>query len=1490
MNPILGQLLALTAALKAAAGATLEELAELRRFIAAILIQQNPGNPIPADPAIDPAIATALEQGAALAATLSADGIRARFSQDNELAPTAHPERPTHVFGPFVDPWGNLVRFLIFENARFHAVHVRLPNGKPSPETILLFPQPVAPRDGNRAFDIPAGTVWIRARLLVAGAAGCVGLRVARGSFSVSRPATVANNGKILVFSNAQWTLSVEPEQPPAGEASGSDANGATITLPQSLEVRSSGAAVVTGAIGISGFGSALDFDNPKGAPIMNGASIDFPFDPPNLAWTIAGNRSAAVQLTGDCQATSAVWSLPVNAEPPNAFSEAPHGGAIIVRLQGSIALQLAGMTGGDFHKGAALLTASASRIDLEAHRPDASGRIELELWRPALSRIVFGEKLTGRVLFASERDRGDFALVHEGGNFRNRWDLPLTAAGKPFAFEGLLENFAILARPTGLFVALVAHVQEENHAEGLALENVYLTVRPPDRLALLGAYDGSASVPDGTAILSFGVILAQPMLPDPYAANWRLPDNNQAQDAALLVTLAWTAASTPAIVTRLESQIPFPEPGVGRQDDDGALRERFDHHLGSNREVLSLLDLSSNDHHFGVSLESMFDQEPTLTGNRLNVQLRNIRLLMQPQVLWEPVQAGPVEMTSTMNGGRTLLGANTVKLVPVLPGVVAEEWTSAIQHRNRAGAIFSLPFGLRAFARFDAGEFLDFLIPPMLAGLLEIDFGPDMKSARQVRLVATDKLPHDKRTNPARRMTGSLSQTKNVRSDAGPPSSVLDIPVVKDHITELLDFLPLHQADLSGYGLSTFSDWRRDEPIGVTQVRFDVMNGRTSLEVIQIRTMLAPCEAHLVQTIIMERRNSGKVLRFDTGLIATDDGLFEKPAKFDKGVVIAFRKIRRIRVLTKPPLTINDGLTLSVWQEVLYDCDAELENVTANGVDGRVPLRDQSGYVQVLPTGAGAAPTEARIAALLAAVNGPIGGPSDCAIRVGKTLEMQVSGIFADAAPKDGGLAPGFVVAAYGSPKLPRAGQWSSVSINNATGEAAPVDPRHGIPVVRPTGQPYIFRDPSEAYVGHPVTEYGLLMSTSSSRILFPKPSVNPDEPDGAHILRSAAPAVADPLSLAQSTGAFPRAIYALRCTQAPKFEISDANDWRLTNPGFDLTPPAPGLAKGAEWAIQRAFPKPPKLTSLIDSANAATPWKIGVDENDIKIVIPPFGEIFTIKTNYSAVAGALPKLQKPTLEFGDALKALKEIVDSLKHFVGLGLDFDVDVDAGNGPSPSFIINITLRFRLGEGPNERIDIGVGKFYGEFEIHGQLEAALSGSTHGGLLLEFQGDIQQGILPPLLYAGGLFRFALEIRETGKPLIELGLGVTTSIGGDLIKNLLEVEVTVKYGYLLQPETLRPGVLLGLEARAKLMGGLIGFSFAVQAMARIERIDLDDKGKVTIFADIRIVATVQVAWLLEEDVDFRTQFEQKIPLSLALVPFGGGAIAIIAPISPI
>ena len=1473
MNPLPGQLIDLTATLIPATGTAPQELAELRRFLAAVIIQQNPGIVLPADPSIDPAIATAILEGAALAAELTAAGIRARFQQNGELSFITDPERPTNVFGPFADSSGTLSRFLIFQTASFRKLQFQFPNGNPSPEVDMLLPLGTAPRAGNLIYDIPAGTVWVFAHFLVPGAAGRVGLRVTGGTLEL----TLAGREfgpRILIDADTKWTLTVQPEQPVAGDDSSSDASGAVVTLPQTLRVSSQGAPVVTGPIEIAGFGSTLSFDGGAGTPVNFDETINIPFGPASLPWSIAGNRSAAVQLTGECQAASAMWLLAVKNVLDADLGEAANGGWFQAVLTGPASMQLTGMTGGAFRFTNAVLLGSADLILLDGENPQAAGRMEVGLWNPAISRIVFGPGPITRMFFLSERSRGDLVLVQAGGTIQNRWDLPLRASGKPFAFAGPMETFALFARPGALFVSLIADQDPGTAFEGVALENLYAVVHQPSRLILNGAWNEAASVANGTAILWFDVSGAQPALPDPYATNWFLTDQFQIALKAFSTSLTWSDAATPVLASQFLGRVTFPDTGPGLPDEDSTVRELFDSHLGSHHESLSLLDLSGGDHHFGVAIESPPSAEPILNANQWTLQLQSMRLLMQPQVLWEPVHTGAVELTSTTNGARTLAGAASVKLVPVLPGVIAGEWVAAAQQRQACGAMFSLPFGLRAFARLDSQ--LPANVPfPIDASLHEVDFGPSMTSAQQVRLTAVPS-GLDPAPDPSRLMTGSLRQLQNlhVPNDAG-LSSVIDAPndpILDNQFQEFESFLPLHQADLSGYGLSAFSDWQRDVPVGVTQARFDVMNGRTVLEVIQSRTTLVPCGADLVRSVVMERHNSGNVLRFDSGWVPVSDGLFARPAAFKKGVVVAFRKIRRIRILTKPPVTLAD----SVWREVLYDCDAQLENPLAGGADGLVPLYDQSGYVQESPVGAAAAPNADRLARLFAAVNRPIGGPADCSIRIGGTLDMQLSGIFADDAP-NGTPVPDFVVAAYGSPRLPRAGQWSAVSVSN-NGEASPVDPRQGIPVIRLNANAYTFRDPSQANATRPATEYGFLMSTATSRLLFPKPSIDPGKPG---MLLTAAPSVADPTAMSQSTGVFPRGVYALGCVEPASFSISKDNAWRLVNQKFTLNPPQPDLAKGGEWTIERGFPGKQELQAVIDSSVEASPWNLSTTPNDININIDPFPKLFTITSNYEAVAGDLGKLRQPSLVFGDALNDLKEMVNSLKQFTDLGPGFNIktDVTAGDGPSPSFVVTLDLDLNIGEGPNARFDIGIGKFYGEFQVHGQLEAALSGTTHGRMLAEFQGDIQQGIIPPLVYAGGFFRFALEIKETGSPTIELGLGMTTSLGGDLIKDLLEVEVTITYGYTLIPLTLQPGVLLRLEARAKLLGGLIGFSFSVQAMARVQR--LNDIENVTIRADIRVVATVHIAWLIDEDVDVRTQFEQKIPLRLAALAVGGGGI---------
>jgi hypothetical protein len=104
------------------------------------------------------------------------------------------------------------------------------------------------------------------------------------------------------------------------------------------------------------------------------------------------------------------------------------------------------------------------------------------------------------------------------------------------------------------------------------------------------------------------------------------------------------------------------------------------------------------------------------------------------------------------------------------------------------------------------------------------------------------------------------------------------------------------------------------------------------------------------------------------------------------------------------------------------------------------------------------------------------------------------------------------------------------------------------------------------------------------------------------------------------------------------------------------------------------------------------------------------------------------------------------------------------------------------------------------------------------------------------------------------------------------------LISLEATIHYGYTLIPETLEPGVLLGLDAHAKLLGGLVGFSFSVEAMAKVKRLELGGvaQNNITIWAHIRVAASVQVAIFVDEDVDFETQFEQTIPVAaLSLIP---------------
>ncbi|MCI0351464.1 MAG: hypothetical protein L0Z53_18735, partial [Acidobacteriales bacterium] len=416
MNAILDQLLSISGRLECPSGVSPSELANLRTFLAASLIQDNPGAlPIQPDATIDRAFNEAAAKGAILATKLAETATRIRVVRDSYASPIATPDDPARILGPFGDADGSLVQFAVFESTAFFTVQLSLP--LPSPiftELLMFLPPETSSNDGNQTFTIPQGTVWLRARLVVANTPGYVGLRVNKGEFRIDGVAQQIAVNRIAVPVTTSWSLRLDPGQPIAPDGNGSDANNLALQLPRRLEVRSTGETRVNGAIRISGFGSELEFNEALIPPQATPDSIVFPYETQDAPWSINGNLSAVARFTGETRVISAGWSLPLNKLPLNTFGDLPHGGRLKLRLREGLESRLVGAAG-SFTWFDTTLTASAEGVSLETRQAESSARSELDLWTKSHTETVFAQQSIGRVFYSSFHNRHDVALVSGG-------------------------------------------------------------------------------------------------------------------------------------------------------------------------------------------------------------------------------------------------------------------------------------------------------------------------------------------------------------------------------------------------------------------------------------------------------------------------------------------------------------------------------------------------------------------------------------------------------------------------------------------------------------------------------------------------------------------------------------------------------------------------------------------------------------------------------------------------------------------------------------------------------------------------------------------------------------------------------------------------------------------------------------------------------------------------------------------------------------------
>ena len=89
---------------------------------------------------------------------------------------------------------------------------------------------------------------------------------------------------------------------------------------------------------------------------------------------------------------------------------------------------------------------------------------------------------------------------------------------------------------------------------------------------------------------------------------------------------------------------------------------------------------------------------------------------------------------------------------------------------------------------------------------------------------------------------------------------------------------VPLERIDFSGYGASIFSNWLDPEAsiADVSKATFNVFVGRTSLEIIQVKSIIYPHGAKVVRTITIYRSGSAIIYRVDSGWQPLSDGIYD--------------------------------------------------------------------------------------------------------------------------------------------------------------------------------------------------------------------------------------------------------------------------------------------------------------------------------------------------------------------------------------------------------------------------------------------------------------------------------------------------------------------------------------------------------------------------------------------------------------------------------------
>lgn len=592
------------------------------------------------------------------------------------------------------------------------------------------------------------------------------------------------------------------------------------------------------------------------------------------------------------------------------------------------------------------------------------------------------------------------------------------------------------------------------------------------------------------------------------------------------------------------------------------------------------------------------------------------LRLVTLPQIQWEPVRTldidqdiltlgwFPTPLASATDGGATVLGTHWQKLAPVIPEDVLEGTRDAFAGGAEVVFKTTLPFGLVTVVQVDPKD-----KPGRPADRYELtrpEF-PDTNARGGIQITAKAEAGRDSEGGVSPYFAGMTRQLINgvdlatgaalglsVLSSTGDPMG--DVETIFNTDMTQNPKVPVTRFDLSGYGGSNFSKW--ENPFALfaetSKAQFQVMLGRTALEIIKVASVLHPWGIRVTRSVIVERRSGGGVIRRDTGWQATSPGLLDyrymdtstsppvpKVADyaFDAGVFKGLFDVRAIR--PAPGVVFAHGSASFV--PYYFDADLALE-----GLPGRIPAIGVLGWLQTAPSGD---PADKSALKALIEAQGPVGGPIDAWIAFGaSTMPFRARRIEIGLADDAG--SPLLVATVRGVPKFPKTGAWSVVcrdvaGVPSGAGEAVPVSETRGVPIIRrypveyAAGDTATYSEPplkSGATKGDwrfadaedlltpaaPQKDYCLLQSTPTHAFLFPRPYAK--QTGAARVLSDLKPELADIIARSTSKGAFPPPENVIALGSTYHFNVGAGGTLALSSPISVVNYPTPLRISGSQ------------------------------------------------------------------------------------------------------------------------------------------------------------------------------------------------------------------------------------------------------------------------------------------------------------------------------------